>query len=284
MVVTDLDGTLLDSSSRLASTDRETLRDLGREGRIRVVATGRSLYSAEKVLPPETPIDFLVFSSGAGILDWRTRDLVKAHSMTAEQVRAGVACLSARGLDFMIHAPVPANHRFWYRRMTAENRDFERRIERYRGHAEPWDESAYEPGPVSQLLGVLPAWDAEHFRAITEELEDLNVVRTTSPLDGRSLWIEIFPRHVSKAAAADWIASSNARSRDEVLVLGNDYNDAALLAWGGTPYVVGNAAPGLTERYPVVNSNERCGFSDAVRRWRRSRGTGRDAPPVGGAP
>ena len=40
LVVTDLDGTLLDSASRLSDANREALETLGRNGVVRAVATG----------------------------------------------------------------------------------------------------------------------------------------------------------------------------------------------------------------------------------------------------
>ena len=56
-VFTDLDGTLLNSSQRLSDINRQTLTSLGRAGICRVVATGRSLYSARRVLDDAFPID-----------------------------------------------------------------------------------------------------------------------------------------------------------------------------------------------------------------------------------
>ena len=47
LVVTDLDGTLLDTGARLGDTNRRVLEQLGENGCLRVVATGRSLHSAQ---------------------------------------------------------------------------------------------------------------------------------------------------------------------------------------------------------------------------------------------
>ena len=76
MVVTDLDGTLIRSDRTFADDDLEALRVLGSEGIVRVIATGRSLYSARLVLDPEFPIDYLIFSTGAGILEWQSQTLI----------------------------------------------------------------------------------------------------------------------------------------------------------------------------------------------------------------
>jgi hydroxymethylpyrimidine pyrophosphatase-like HAD family hydrolase len=67
LFVTDLDGTLLRSDRTFAPSDVAALRRLGERGVVRVLATGRSLYSFAKVGAAAAPIDYLVFSTGAGM-------------------------------------------------------------------------------------------------------------------------------------------------------------------------------------------------------------------------
>ena len=74
MVITDLDGTLANPEQKISQADLDTLKRLGEMDIIRVIATGRSLYSAIKILDKNLPIDYLLFSSGAGILSWKTVD------------------------------------------------------------------------------------------------------------------------------------------------------------------------------------------------------------------
>ena len=70
MVVTDLDGTLLNAQGVISEPELLTLKKLGNEGYCRVIATGRSLYSIRKTLAfDQLPVDYLIFSSGSGIID-----------------------------------------------------------------------------------------------------------------------------------------------------------------------------------------------------------------------
>ena len=75
IVVTDLDGTLLPSQGCISKKNYNTLVSLRDKEIIRVIATGRTLYSAMAVLPEDFPIDYLIFSSGAGIIQWNTKEL-----------------------------------------------------------------------------------------------------------------------------------------------------------------------------------------------------------------
>ena len=72
---------------------------------------------------------------------------------------------------------------------------------------------------------------ASHYPVIRGELDCLAVVRTTSPLDGRSRWIEIFSKGVSKALASSRIARDLGIREKTATAMGNDYNDLDLLQW-----------------------------------------------------
>ena len=87
MVVTDLDGTLLQSDHSISPTDKETLERLGSLDVCRVAATGRNLFKVRQVLNEDSPFDYVIVSSGAGIIDWKSQKLIRALSIPAETTR-----------------------------------------------------------------------------------------------------------------------------------------------------------------------------------------------------
>ena len=268
LVVTDLDGTLLDSASRLGGANRRALEALGRNGTVRAVATGRSRYSARTVMPADFPIDYLVFSSGAGVVSWADGRLLRSRTMAPAVVSGIVARLRTLSLDFMVHHAVPDTHCFhFFRSSDGGNADFERRIERYARFSRPLCDGDGLPGEVevSQLLVVEPPGTDSHLDLLGRELEGVNVVRTTSPLDHASTWIELFPIGVSKSHAADWLRERHAIEPAHTVAVGNDYNDLDMLEWADRAYVVSNAPPSMRARFEVVRSNDEGGFTDAVR-------------------
>lgn len=266
MVVTDLDGTFSSTAENMSA-----LRELGQAGVLRVVATGRSLLMARKILEPDFPIDYLVFSSGAGIVDWKQQRLLRSHHLTAAEIYRVQRHLLARRLDFMLHEPIPNNHRFRWWASGGANPDFDRRRERHVAYGQPWSEEL--PEAASQFLVVVPQLRAD---AVHEELKavlvGLSVIRATSPLDRRSAWLEIFSQLVSKSRGAAWLAQRHGLSPRQVLAVGNDYNDWDLLAWAGHACVVGDAPPELCGRFPRVARDEESGFAEAVANWLRIRG------------
>lgn len=268
MVVTDLDGTLLDAHSSLGDANRRALERLGHMGNVRVVATGRSLYSAEQVLDADFPIDYLVFSSGAGIVDWRSRELLAVNEMPAHDARGALERLLEKEMACMVHLGVPDNHYFYYHQPvglgTEANPDFHRRCQRYAKFAQPLEDPTLDGLRVTQLLAIEAPGSRSHYDSLVSELSHLNVVLTTSPLDHQSRWIEIFSPAASKSGAAEWLRRRHGVEHGDVVAIGNDYNDRDLLDWADHSFVVANAAGSLKERYTVVASNDDQGFMEAV--------------------
>lgn len=267
MVVTDLDGTLANSSGVFSSAALSMLQTLGNKGILRVVATGRSLHTARYVLTDSFPIDFLIFSTGAGILDWKTGKLLHSLELDGGAIAKAAQVLVDRGCDVMVHAPSPRNHEFVYLASPTPHPDFLLRLNRHEPFARPaaagrWPESA------SQLLSICAPDEAHRLcAAVKTAAGPLHVCRTTSPQDPSTVWLEVFHPHASKSKAAAWLAERHGIPREKTLALGNDYNDVDLLEWAGESAVVANAPDDLKARFPVVPSNDSDGFSHCLIAW-----------------
>lgn len=263
LVALDYDGTLAGSDSQIAQAEHRELLRLGELGIHRVVATGRSLFSADEVLTEETPIDFLVFSSGVGVMEWKTRKMLHRNEMKAELAEEMIDELIRLKLDFMVHHPAPENHNFHYHHGGNENPDFFRRIDRYSKYAIPWNDSVSFEG-ISQLLVVVEENGEKYLDYLRREYQSLNVVRTTSPLDHQSMWIEVFPKEVSKAEGIRFLTQRLGVGNDEILCVGNDFNDLDMLRFAGKSFVVGNAPDELKSEFPSIASNDDGGVGDLL--------------------
>ena len=268
----DFDGTLLRSDRTLSARDLEALRQLGDQGIIRAIATGRSLFSFNTVPISELPVDFVIFSTGAGVMQYNDDKIVRKASLEPLEVKRASEILKAHRLDFMIHRTIPENHMFDYYRSNHQNEDFDRRLELYRLHAAVLNESANGFGQATQLLAIVPSREGNNaLEAIREELFDFNVIQTTSPLDGESTWIEIFPHTVSKSQTAAWLAEELQIDKQKIASIGNDYNDLDLLEWTPCSYVVDNAPADLKSRFATVSSNNNNGVAEAAKKWMEER-------------
>ncbi len=264
IVVSDLDGTLLNPMGKFSKVDIESLAELGRKGVVRVIATGRSPYSFEKVAFSNMPIDYLVFSSGAGIMHWGSRELLHVNNFSANSIQPIIDKLIELEVDFMVQEPIPTNHRFLYYSKGNANTDFNRRVELYRPFCMPLVAGVPFLSDASQVIAIM-ANDIARFNFVSSHFKEHKVIRATSPLDGESIWLEIFPPQVSKANGIHWLCSHLGIDSSSVVVLGNDYNDLDMLTEFNRSYVVVNAPDELKQRFKVVSSNCDSGFSQMVR-------------------
>jgi len=102
------------------------------------------------------------------------------------------------------------------------------------------------------------------YEMVKKRLSQFKVIRATSPLDGKTLWVEIFQHNVSKGNAAAWLCSRIGCTSDSVLGIGNDYNDIDLLQWTGHSIVVANAPEELKSQFEVTDSNINNGVTKAI--------------------
>jgi hydroxymethylpyrimidine pyrophosphatase-like HAD family hydrolase len=268
LFITDLDGTLLRSDRTLSGADAAALLRLAERRVVRVVATGRSLFSFNTVPVADLPVDFIIFSTGAGVAEHPGGRVLRGVSLQPAELRQALDLLRRLGLDFMVHRAVPESHVFAYHAQRRPHPDFERRLEIYRRFAFPLDDDLAGFGPAAQLVAIIPQESTQAvLEAVRRDLGSMTVIRTTSPLDGQSTWIEIFPAEVSKSRTADWLASRLGIPRQRTLSVGNDYNDLDLLEWAHTRFVVANAPADLRARFPGVRSNNEGGVNDAISRW-----------------
>ena len=254
MLITDLDGTLLNNQGRVGLADLDTLHKLGQKKIIRVIATGRSYFSFQKVIPADFPIEYVILSSGAGLMDWQTKKIMVHHKIEIPLVRKIAGLLIQKKIDFMVHDELPANHRFFYYAPNQNNGDFKRRLEIY----EPFAKQLMSVGQLSEASQfVLIFRLVEEFTEdIRNKLNDVHIIRATSPLDKQSVWFELMPKGVSKRSAAEQLARQFNIAAKDILALGNDYNDLGLLDWAGQSFVVANAPSELKMRFDQTVSNE----------------------------
>ncbi len=307
MFITDLDGTLFTDDKKINTPDFKSLEQLGEMGVTRVFATGRSLYSFEQAIKKigfspyceDLPVDYLIFSTGAGIVKFEPNNIerldkfsnsviqekrresidkmfiiIKKHSLESDDVSYISALFDTLKLDYMIHKPIPDTPYCLYRQQSDSlNLDFNYRLELYKDFCKPinYTGSVKDFGQATELLTIVPTNKGHEVADIIDKaLPQFSVIRATSPLDGQSVWIEVFNKRASKSQAISWLAKELGIKQQSVAAVGNDYNDLDMLNWAGRSFFMKNTPKALKDRFADTNnfievaSNNDCGVSEAV--------------------
>lgn len=274
LFITDFDGTLLTDDKMISAADLKTLDALQREKIYTVIATGRSIYSFKKALTEmgrlkgehRLPVDYVIFSTGAGILDFVGDKVIRQKALPLSDIQKITTYLDHRKFDYMVHKSIPGTRYFLYQSHGNHNPDFQARIDLYKAYASPLAAGQALYQQATEVLVILPGGaDREFLETIRRDLSGFSVIQATSPLDHQSAWIEIFHRDVSKARSASWLAGELGVDRQNIVSVGNDYNDQDLLAWSGKGFVVENAPESLKQLFKTVSSNNQSGVSRATK-------------------
>jgi len=267
LVATDLDGTFLKNDKSISKENLDALQSLGEKGILRVVATGRNLQKTQEVIANHVPFDYIVFSSGAGVYDWKNEKLLFYQNLNKLVVQQLSDYLVARDLNFHLFKPVPENFKCWYFRGNIHCSEFERYFDYHQSYSEELLVNQNLDSEACQFLVVFPN-DPDRFHKIKDDIQkhfpDVKVVRTSSPLETDYIWIEIFHHSVSKGNGVRFLCDWLNIGHEYTLGIGNDFNDMDLLEFTNFSYIVENGPDELKELYLPARSNEDSAFASAV--------------------
>ena len=274
LFITDFDGTLLKDDKTISHKDVNTLEMLKQKKIFIAIATGRSVYSFEKALKAigrsrgdkPLPVDYVIFATGAGIMEFSSGKVIYQKAVPFLDIRKITNYFDNRKFDYMVHKSIPDTKHFLYKSHGNHNPDFQARLAIYKEYASPLEDGHIHCEPATEVLAIIPGGaDMDSIETIKKDLSGFSVIHATSPLDHQSSWIEVFHKEVSKSKTASWLIKRLGVNRQNVISVGNDYNDQDLLAWSGKGFVVGNAPDRLKQVFKTVSSNNQCGVSKAVK-------------------
>ncbi len=267
LVVTDLDGTFLKNDRSISNKNLEALDLLGERKVVRAVATGRNLKKVTEVLNNHVPFDYIIFSSGAGVYDWKEKKHISNQNIDLETSAKLLHFFIERQLNFHAFYPSPENHKHWYFRGETYCEEFERYFDFNQYFASELDMKRIPKTELCQFLVIIKEDDVL-FTEMKNEIEsispEIRVIRSSSPITKGYIWIEVFHHSVSKGNGVKQICQMLNIDRNETLGLGNDYNDLDLLEFTNFSFLTENAPNEIKHLFPNIESNENDAFAQVV--------------------
>lgn len=264
-IITDLDGTILPRNGQISPEIINAFCECGKNGIIRIIATGRNLFAARKAIPDNLPIDYLVFSSGAGILRWADKKIIFFSHLSLQETQEIAAYLWNYNINFTIQKEIPNNHHFYYTNLYPVHEDYKHRIELYHEFGSSIEMIDDIKTGATQLIMILDTLQLNLLQQVRANLDQYSVIRSTSPIDNRAIWLEIFPFGINKGTVCQNLLTELGIHANECAGIGNDYNDVDFLDICGQAYLVANAPKRLKPHYKSVASDRDGGFIEFIR-------------------
>lgn len=252
LIALDIDGTLLSPESRLTRRTRAAVHSAMRAGYAVTLATGRNWTESRTVLSDLGFAGPCVFVGGAMVVDTGSGETLYCQRMHAELARdlCGVledlghaACAlqhtSVAGVDYLISdaAEVSAALTRWLAVTAATYRRLPVGTLPRHGHDH-----------TVRVGVVAPTPEVRRLQALLDERFHERIVRHAIHLPAYGVDVlEAFDPQVSKWRGIMEIAARLGIDPQEVIAIGDDVNDLAMLQHAGLGVAMGNARPGVSE-------------------------------------
>ncbi len=270
LLAVDLDGTLLNSQSQISETNRRAVVAAHERGVEVVIVTGRRAAFAGPI-SAQLGCPFTLLSSNGAVvkdMDGTTRHRQLLPAGKARQVlaavgegrahalllfdREGEGQIAVESLD-PTHEPVEG---------------YFKRNEKFLAQVVPLEKSLSED-PIQ----VLFAGPVETIREVNRKLREAAVAAEVSislaeyPQRDLSL-MDVLERGCNKGVALAWWTKRRGIAREEVMALGDNWNDREMLEFAGLPVLMANSSEELKRNgWAVTSSNDEDGVAAAIEKY-----------------
>ena len=267
LLALDIDGTLLNSQFQISDADLSALRRARELGIEVVLVTGRR-HDFAFPIAQQLGFDLWLISSNGAI----TRSL-EGETFYRDMLPAGVCrqlcqiMLEFRGntvltFDKCGKGSIVLEH------MNELENSIRRWLEKNMQYIEfvvPVEDSlVIDPvqamfcGPIARMHQVLSALQGCHL------VDSITILRTEYPIRDLSI-VDILNKNCSKGHALERWAGHRGIPREQVMAIGDNYNDIEMLVFAGYPVIMGNASEDLRGRgWRVTLSNDQNGVAAAL--------------------
>ncbi len=281
LLALDLDGTTLNSLGQVPDANREAIRAAEERGVLVTIATGRRFRDAQPV-GIDLGLNAPLITHNGGLLKYAdSEETVHCSLLTTETSLEVVRVGKAFGGDALVSTDPHGLGTLLYDRISDDNTPLKKYLR--------WSESLHgvEIGRsgvahVELLEDILMDHEIVHIsfsgncqsmRELESTLNDeflgnVTILATIYPTLDFTL-LDILPPEASKGHGVSRLAELNGLAAENVMCIGDNFNDLEMLDYAGTAVVMGNADPGLLERgeFYTTLSNDEGGVAAAIERF-----------------
>jgi Cof subfamily protein (haloacid dehalogenase superfamily) len=271
LIAMDLDGTLLDSRAQISDENARTIAEAQSRGIEIVIATGRR-FDFARPITEALPCDFnLIVSNGA---------IIKSKSGATHMRQLLPVATARRVLE--ITERFRASAAVIFDREAARQVMMERvawddplrgryyaKIREHLAEVVPLTDCLDGEDPI-QIMYAGPCAEMQAAKQMLEKnpASQEYTAALTEYRDRNLSILDVLRRGVSKGVAlAEW-ARRRGIAREEMMAIGDNWNDREMLELAGLPVVMGNGVPELKSLgWAVTLSNDQNGVAEAIRTY-----------------
>jgi len=267
LIALDIDGTLLDPNFQISAANLAALRRAHEHGVEVVLGTGRRHAFA---LPVAEALGFDVWliSSNGAVTKSRGGELFYRDMLPAGVARKFLAYMGEFRRNTVITFDREERGALVIESADELNLSIRRWMEKntdFIDYVVPL-ESALAQDPIQAMIcGSIARMKVAEARLLRADfISEVTVLKTE--YEARDLCIlDVLNRECSKGHALRRWAEYRGYTRDEIVAVGDNYNDVEMLEFAGKPFIMGNASEDLKRNgWPVTLPNDQSGVAAAL--------------------
>ncbi|HXD34060.1 MAG TPA: Cof-type HAD-IIB family hydrolase [Pyrinomonadaceae bacterium] len=277
LLALDLDGTLLNSRGELTDRNRETIAAARARGVRVAVVTGRRFRDARPIAL-ELGLDVpLISHNGALTRHARTLETIALFPLPLQAAREALALGRASGADPLLSDDLNGLGVLVYDKLSGENPALAKYVAwAHRIHGD--DGAVQETTSLEDYLDHDPVHltftgTCSAMTQLNDELQSelgttARVFSTMYPKLDFAL-LDVLNPAASKGTGVAAAAAELNLSADEVMAIGDNYNDLEMLRYAGTGVLMGNAVAALSdsEGLQITGTNDEDGVAQAIEKF-----------------
>jgi Cof subfamily protein (haloacid dehalogenase superfamily) len=267
LLAIDIDGTLLNSRFQVSPVDLKALRDAHARGVEVVLVTGRR-HAFALPIAEQLGFDLWLISSNGAV----TRSQ-HAESFHRDLLPAGTCIELCRAMaefrgNTVITFDKETKGALVLERMDELTSSIQRWLEKNMEYIEfvvPIEKAVITDPIQTMFCGTIARMQLALRKLAASGLDQsITVLRTEYPLRDLCI-VDVLNRGCSKGHALERWAAHRRIPREQVMAIGDNYNDAEMLAFAGLPFIMGNASEELRSNgWRVTLSNDENGVAAAI--------------------
>lgn len=280
LIALDLDGSLLNSRGEVSEQNLSAIRAVEETGVLVTIATGRRFRDARPV-GLQTRLNAPLITHNGALTKYA--DSLEVVDVAVLPHEAAVRVLQV-GRDFGIDAMLSADSRgkgtLFYDNLSADNVPLQKYLAWSRRiHGDEASDAIRQVGSLEQILSETEPIHIS-FSGTCANMEKLNatlaqevgsavkVLATVYTAQNFTL-LDILHPMASKGYGLKKFAARHNLEPQNVMAIGDNFNDLEMLEFAGTPVVMGNADPQLLENptFHETSSNDESGVAAAIEKF-----------------
>jgi Cof subfamily protein (haloacid dehalogenase superfamily) len=267
LLAVDIDGTLLNSQFRIAERDIAALQRAHNAGIEVILVTGRR-HTFALPMAKQLGFDLWLISSNGAITKSLSGENFHRDLLPKETCRELLGLMHEFRGNTVVTFDKDTKGAIVLERMddlTASIRHWLEKNSQYLEFVIPIENALVSDpvqamfcGPIARMREALLCLESSSMR------DRVTVLRTEYPLRDLSI-VDVLNQGSSKGHALERWSRHRGIPREQVMAIGDNYNDVEMLAFAGLPFIMGNACEELRARgWQPTLSNDECGVAAAI--------------------